>query len=107
MSPALWDTGKKYGEVWAVKDQEDRREFLRGYQVKVWVWSDAIPNAGLGIIMDLGDIQAMTQELKLNKEEKMGRLLTGHNVPAHWISPESRELGADDVPAVLKGLEAL
>ncbi|MBV2354672.1 recombinase family protein [Streptomyces sp. J2-1] len=105
MTPALWATGKKYGEVWGAKDQEDRREFLRAYRVKVWAWNDAIPNAGLGIVMDLGDIQAMSQELKLNKEEGMDRLLTGHNVPAHWISPELREFGTDDVPAILKELE--
>lgn len=106
MSPALWATGKKYGEVWGAKDQEDRREFLRAYQVKVWAWNDAILNAGLGIVMDLGDIQTMAQDLKLNKEKGMGRLLTGRNVPAHWISPELREFGADDVPAILKELEA-
>ncbi|MGW2710916.1 recombinase family protein [Streptomyces sp. NPDC001356] len=105
MSPALWATGKKYGEVWEAKDREDRREFLRTYQVKVWAWNDAIPNAGLGIVMDLGDIQTMAQELKLNKEENMERLLTGHNVPAHWINPESREFGTDDVPAILKEFE--
>jgi len=102
MSPALWATGKKYGEVWGVKDQEDRREFLRAYQVKVWVWKDAIPNAGFGIVMDLGDIQAMAHELKLNKEEGVDRLLTGHNVPAHWITPTLREFAVDDVPAILQ-----
>ncbi|MFJ7178123.1 recombinase family protein [Streptomyces massasporeus] len=105
-NPALWATGKKYGEVWGAKDQEDRREFLRKYQVKLWAWSDAIPDAGTGMVMDMGDIQTMAQELNLSKEDGMDRLLVGRNVPAQWTNPELREFAADDVPAFLKELEA-
>lgn len=103
MSPAFWATGKKYGEVWGAKDQEDRREFLRAYQVRVWAWNDAIPDAGLGVVMDLGDIQTMAQELKLNKGDVMERLLTGHNVPASWTNPGLGEFAPDGVPVFLKG----
>ncbi|MFE4966848.1 recombinase family protein [Streptomyces sp. NPDC056660] len=102
VSPALWATGKKYGEVWGAKDQEDRREFLRKYQVKLWAWSDAIPDAGTGMVMDLGDIQAMARELDLGGNDGTDRLLVGRNVPAHWTNPELREFGTGEVPEFLK-----
>ncbi|WP_328769721.1 recombinase family protein [Streptomyces sp. NBC_00286] len=104
MSPALRATGKKYSEVWGAKCQEDRREFLRKYQVKVWVWSDAIPESGAGMVMDLGDIQTMAQELSLSKEGEADRLLVGHNVPVHWTDPEFREFTAEPVPKCLRGV---
>ncbi|MEV6121901.1 recombinase family protein [Streptomyces sp. NPDC052077] len=64
-NPALRATGKKYGEVWGAKDQEDRREFLRSHGVKIWVWKNGESGADPGMVMDLGDIQAMAQELSL------------------------------------------
>ncbi|MFI5756219.1 recombinase family protein [Streptomyces sp. NPDC051569] len=80
VNPILKATGKKYGEVWGVKDREDRREFLRAYEVKIWAWSKGVDGKEGGMIMDLGDIQAMAQELNLVGEEKMARLVVGHNV---------------------------
>ncbi|MBP5892883.1 recombinase family protein [Streptomyces scabiei] len=104
-NPTLKAMGKKYGEVWEAKDQEDRREFLRTYGVKLWAWKQGDMSNDLGMVIDLGDIQAMAQELRLNKEEGMDRLLIGQNVPAHWTNPELREFGPDDVPSFLKELE--
>lgn len=80
--PALRATGKKYGEVWAAKDQEDRREFLRTYGVKIWVWNKGANESEPGMVMDLGDIQTMAQELsiKLPGKGKMTRQLISHNV---------------------------
>jgi DNA invertase Pin-like site-specific DNA recombinase len=60
--PALRATGKKYGEVWEAKDQEDRREFLRTYQVKVYAWDKGVNEKEPGLVMDLGDIQTMAEE---------------------------------------------
>ncbi|MFE0704354.1 recombinase family protein [Streptomyces sp. NPDC058872] len=97
-NPAIKATGKKYGEVWKSKDQKDRREFLRTYGVKLWAWADAIPNAGLGTVIDLGDIKAMAQELGLSKEGGMDKLVMGQNVPGHWINPESWEFVKEPVP---------
>ncbi|MFJ8938396.1 recombinase family protein [Streptomyces sp. NPDC102365] len=91
-NPVLKSTGKKYGEVWGVKDQEDRREFLRTHDVKVWVWREGVVSGDVGIVMDLGDIQAMVKELSLDKEEGMEKRLISRNVPAHWTNPELREL---------------
>ncbi|MFJ3497553.1 recombinase family protein [Streptomyces sp. NPDC086091] len=104
--PELKATGKKYGDVWGAKDQEDRREFLRKYEVRLWVWSDAIPHAGAGMIMNLGDIQAMARELGLGKGEATGMLMRSRNVPSHWTRPELRDFAPDDVPLFLKELEA-
>ena len=62
-NPALKATGRKYGEVWEAKDQEDRREFLRTYQVKVWAWGKGTDESTAGMVMSLGDIQTMAEEL--------------------------------------------
>ncbi|WP_340378021.1 recombinase family protein [Streptomyces sp. SS7] len=83
-NPTLKATGKKYGEVWEAKDQEDRREFLRTYQVKVWGWNKGADESDKGMVMDLGDIQAMANELALTRpgKKKMTRLVVSHNVEA-------------------------
>ncbi|GHH69103.1 hypothetical protein GCM10018793_01050 [Streptomyces sulfonofaciens] len=78
--PALKATGKKYGEQWTAKDQEDRREFLRAYGVKVWAWGKGTDEKEPGMIMDLGDIQAMAQELGLEKKERAAGLVLSRNV---------------------------
>lgn len=83
-NPALKATGKNYGEVWEAKDQEDRREFLRTYQVKVWAWGKGTEENDRGMVMDLGDIQTMAQELGLAKKAKMTRLVISHNVPEEY-----------------------
>ncbi|AXL90105.1 hypothetical protein C4J65_18800 [Streptomyces sp. CB09001] len=59
-------TGRKYGEVWESKDQEDRREFLRTYGVAVWAWREGRDGNEAGFFMDLGDIQVMANELALS-----------------------------------------
>ncbi|MFF3466298.1 recombinase family protein [Streptomyces sp. NPDC002619] len=81
--PTLKATGKKYGEVWETKDQEDRREFLRTYQVKVWAWDKGTDESAAGMVMDMGDIQTMAEELSLSLpgKGKMTRQLISHNVP--------------------------
>ncbi|MDL5202270.1 recombinase family protein [Streptomyces sp. ALI-76-A] len=86
-NPALKATGKKYGEVWEAKDQEDRREFLRTYQVKVWAWDKGAEENDRGMVMDLGDIQTMANELALSrpgKKGKMTRMVISHNVPEEY-----------------------
>ncbi|MGW3989717.1 recombinase family protein [Streptomyces sp. NPDC004830] len=82
-NPAPRVTGKKYGEVWESKDQEDRREFLRTYGVKIWAWDKGADERRRGMVMDLGDIQAMANELALSHPEnrsQMARTVISHNV---------------------------
>ena len=84
--PALNPIGKKYGDVWAAKDQEDRREFLRTHQVTVWAWDKgADATAGPGMAMDLGDIRSMAQELNLGGNSRTKKLVVRHNVPEHGL----------------------
>ena len=76
-------TGKKYGEVWGSKDQKDRREFLRAYGVKVWVWDKGADGSARGMAMDLGDFQAMVNELTLTRpgrKDKMAKMVISRNV---------------------------
>ncbi|MFE1925583.1 recombinase family protein [Streptomyces asoensis] len=90
-NPTLRATGKKYGEVWEAKDQEDRREFLRAHQVKVWGWNKGADGSERGMVMDLGDIQEMADELALARpgEKKTKRLVVSHNAEARlWKALE-------------------
>ncbi|MFJ6649615.1 recombinase family protein [Streptomyces sp. NPDC091290] len=81
-------TGKKYGEVWGAKDQKDRREFLRAYGVKVWVWGKGADGCERGMVMDLGDIQAMANELTLTRPGRKGRMTK--TVISHNVTEEQR-----------------
>ncbi|MBQ0972992.1 recombinase family protein [Streptomyces sp. RK31] len=81
--PIIKATGKRYGEVWDSKGQEDRREFLRTYDVKVWDWNNGQDQSERGMVMDLGDIQAMVDELVLARpagKGDMARMVIGCNV---------------------------
>ncbi|MEF9884564.1 recombinase family protein [Streptomyces sp. P9-A4] len=83
VNPAIKSTGKKYGKVWQSKDREDRREFLRTYGVKLWAWGKGAEEGGSGMVMDLGDIQTMANELSLSRpgnKEGMTRMVISHNV---------------------------
>ncbi|MFI1187172.1 recombinase family protein [Streptomyces californicus] len=86
VGPALKSTGKKYGDVWGVKDREDRREFLRSYGVRVWAWRNGESGTDPGIVLDLGDIQALAQELSLAcpGEFGMARMVVGLNVSEEY-----------------------
>ncbi|MFG3101831.1 recombinase family protein [Streptomyces sp. NPDC048182] len=85
-NPVLKATGKKYGDVWGAKDQEDRREFLRSYGVKIWAWRNGDSGTGPGMVMDLGDIQTMAQELSLTHpgKSKMARMVVSHNATEEY-----------------------
>ncbi|MGQ4727161.1 hypothetical protein ACUN3E_05820 [Streptomyces sp. Ju416(a)] len=87
VNPPLKATGKKYGEVWESKDQEDRREFLRAHDVKVWAWDKGQDERERGMVMDLGDIQAMANGLALacpGKKGKMTRVAISYNATKEY-----------------------
>ncbi|WP_326787074.1 recombinase family protein [Streptomyces sp. NBC_00151] len=85
VNPELKATGKKYGEVWETKDQEDRRDFLRTYGVKVLVLSEGEDKKERGYVMDLGDIRTMAEELF---PDRIGiarfQKVFSHNVPGQY-----------------------
>ncbi|WEH17211.1 recombinase family protein [Streptomyces sp. VNUA24] len=83
VNSTLRATGRKYGEVWESKGREDRREFLRAYEVKVWAWSKGQDESGRGMVMDLGAIQDMASELALARPGEKGgtmKMVISHNV---------------------------
>lgn len=115
--PVLTATGQLYRDVWAAKDEADRREFLREYGVTAWVWRDAVPGKATGdrdnVIVDMGDIGRMAGELKLLPGTEAEWARWSANVPGHWVdaslldSPEGRSMvmrsyGTVEVPHVLQ-----
>lgn len=115
--PTLTATGRLYSDVWAAKDEADRREFLREYGVTAWVWRDAVPGKAPGdrdnVIVDMGDIARIAGELKLIPGSEVEWAQWSVNVPTHWVdasvldSPEGRAMversyGTAEVPQVLQ-----
>lgn len=92
-NPTFKATGKKYGEVWEAKDQEDRRDFLRTYGVKVFVWSEGEDKNDRGYVMNLGDIKTMAEELFPNRDWNTFKLVHAHNAPEDYWS--KIEIAAD------------
>ncbi|MET7450730.1 hypothetical protein ABZT03_02320 [Streptomyces sp. NPDC005574] len=74
--------------------------------MKVRAWGKGVDHCDRATVMDLGDVQARAQELRLSKGDGTGRLLIGQNVPAHRISPELREFTEGEVLAFPEELEA-
>jgi len=85
IKPTFKATGKKYGEVWEAKDQEDRRDFLRTYGVKVFVWGEGDDKKDRGYVLNLGDIKTMAEELFPNRGWIGLNPVHTHNAPAHYL----------------------
>ncbi|MFE3140741.1 recombinase family protein [Streptomyces scopuliridis] len=90
-SPELTATGRLYKDVWATKDHDDRRDFLREYGVTMWVWRDCLPDMSRGnrsgVVLDLGEIGRIAEEQKLVMPDRMDWLWRGWNVPQYWATP--------------------
>ncbi|MFG2329636.1 recombinase family protein [Streptomyces sp. NPDC048604] len=117
-NPETRATGRRYCEVWAAKDQDDRRAFLKEYKVTLWVWRDCLPGMTRGnrsgAVLDLGDIGRIAEEQKLVMPEQADWLWHGWNVPRHWAAPhllkypDAREMlfedyGSIELPRTLQG----
>ncbi|MFD8973272.1 recombinase family protein [Streptomyces sp. NPDC059593] len=117
-NPQIRPTGRRYGEVWGGKDQDDRRSFLTEYKVTMWVWRDCRPDMTRGnrsgAVLDLGEIGRLAAEQRLVMPEPVEWIWCGWNVPRHWASPhlledpEVREAlagtyGAAELPMALRG----
>ncbi|MGW7429084.1 recombinase zinc beta ribbon domain-containing protein [Streptomyces sp. NPDC054861] len=116
-NPRTRATGRRYGEVWADKDKDDRRAFLSAYKVTLWVWRDCLPGMPRGdrsgAVLDLGEIGRVAEERGLAMPPGADRLWHGWNVPRHWISPQlladpgarsglTRDYGTIELPATLQ-----
>ncbi|MET7687216.1 recombinase family protein [Streptomyces sp. NPDC005483] len=102
-------TGLTWAQKWGGMRTEERRDYLTGRGVKVYVWKQAIPYVAHGAVVSLGDLKQLAQAAGLDAASVEGWQLTGWNVPAHWTDPELREFPGvtlEPVPAFLKELES-
>jgi hypothetical protein len=81
---------------------EQRRDYLTGRDVRVYVWKQAIPNVAHGVVVSLGDLKQLAHAAGLDAASVEGWQMTGWNVPAHWTNPELREFITEEVPEVLE-----
>ncbi|WP_327748299.1 recombinase family protein [Streptomyces europaeiscabiei] len=103
-------TGLTWAQKWGGMRTEERRDYLTGRGVQVYVWKKVIPNVAHGVVVSLGDLKQLAQAAGLGAASVEGWQVTGWNVPAHWINPELRDfpgLTLEPVPEFLKELKAV
>ncbi|MFF9062427.1 recombinase family protein [Streptomyces sp. NPDC014882] len=96
------ETGLIWAQKWGGMRTEQRRDYLTGRDVRVYVWKQAIPNVAHGVVVSLGDLKQLAHAAGLDAASVEGWQMAGWNVPAHWTNPELREFIAEEVPEVLK-----
>ncbi|MFI8298631.1 recombinase family protein [Streptomyces nigra] len=96
------ETGLTWAQKWGGMRTEQRRDYLTGRDVRVYVWKQAIPNVAHGVVVSLGDLKQLAHAAGLDAASVEGWQMTGWNVPAHWTNPELREFVTEEVPEVLK-----
>ncbi|SFM89671.1 Site-specific DNA recombinase [Streptomyces sp. cf124] len=103
-------TGLTWAQKWGGMRTEQRRDYLTGRGVQVYVWKQAIPNVAHGAVVSLGDLKQLAHAAGLDSASVDGWQMTGWNVPMHWTNPELRDfpgVALEPIPAFLKGLEAV
>lgn len=95
-------TGLTWAQKWGGMRTEQRRDYLTGRDVRVYVWKQAIPNVAHGVVVSLGDLKQLAHAAGLDAASVEGWQMTGWNVPAHWTNPELREFLTEEVPEVLE-----
>ncbi|WP_432117954.1 recombinase family protein [Streptomyces sp. bgisy032] len=96
------ETGLTWAQKWGGMRTEQRRDYLTGRDVRVYVWKQAIPNVAHGVVVSLGDLKQLAHAAGLDAASVEGWQMTGWNVPAHWTNPELREFITEEVPELLK-----
>ncbi|MGW0144904.1 recombinase family protein [Streptomyces sp. NPDC003333] len=96
------ETGLTWAQKWGGMRTEQRRDYLTGRDVRVYVWKQAIPGLAHGVVVSLGDLKQLAHAAGLDAASVEGWQMTGWNVPAHWTNPELREFITEEVPEVLK-----
>ncbi|WKK20950.1 recombinase family protein [Streptomyces olivoreticuli] len=74
-------TGKKYREVWAEKDAQDRKAFLREHGVTVRVWQDLVPWGKHSVQVDFGDIAGMAKAAGVELHGPLDTLVWSYRCP--------------------------
>lgn len=103
------ETGLTWAQKWGGMRTEERRDYLTGRDVRVYVWKSALPNASHGVVVFFGDLKELALAAGLEAGSMEGFLATGWNVPAHWIDPELRDFPSgiadtSDTPEILRQL---
>ncbi|MCF1599933.1 recombinase family protein [Streptomyces muensis] len=78
--------GRRVPDIWADKDAQDRKAFLREHGVSVRVWQDLVPRAKYSAVIDFGDITGMAKAVGLRLPDGTDRLVI------HY------QCGEDDIP---------
>ncbi|MFG2293422.1 recombinase family protein [Streptomyces sp. NPDC048603] len=85
-------TGKKFHEVWAGKDAQARKTFLREHGVSIRVWQDLVPYAKHSAVIDFGDIAGMARTAGVQLPDGVDRLVAHHRCAPEDI-PGARAAG--------------
>ncbi|MCP3820440.1 recombinase family protein [Streptomyces sp. A3M-1-3] len=77
-------TGKKFAEMWAAKDAEDRRAFLTQHKVSVTVYKSLVEWSPFSAVIELGDLTAMAMSagLAITDSPENQNVIVGYQIPA-------------------------
>ncbi|MFK0105749.1 recombinase family protein [Streptomyces sp. NPDC091217] len=103
-------TGLTWDQKWGGMRIEERRDYLAGRDVWVYVWKNATSNAPHGVVVSLGDLKQLALAAGLEADSIEGWQLHGWNVPDHWIDPTlrgfpSKLVDTSAVPEILLSLK--
>jgi site-specific DNA recombinase len=68
-TPKFVDTGRTYAEVWAEKDDEQKRAFLKKHNIRVVVFRDLVDWAKESVVVEFLDLKEVIQVNDLQLEE--------------------------------------
>lgn len=69
-------TGRRFRDVWAGMEAQDRKAFLREHGVSVRVWQDLVPWTKYSAVIDFGDIVGLARAAGLRLPGGVERLVT-------------------------------
>ncbi|WP_433245370.1 recombinase family protein [Streptosporangium sp. CA-135522] len=61
-SPKFVNTGRTYGEVWAEKDDEQKRAFLKKHGIRVVIFRDLVDWARESVVVEFEDLKEVIEE---------------------------------------------
>ncbi|GAA4097375.1 recombinase family protein [Nonomuraea soli] len=61
-APRFVDTGRTYSEVWAEKDDEQKRAFIKKHNIKIVVFRDLVDGSEESVAIEFGDLEEIVKE---------------------------------------------
>jgi site-specific DNA recombinase len=83
---------RKLRDIWADKNPEDRRAFLREHDVSIRVWQDLVPWARYSAVIDFGDITGMARAVGLRLPDGADRLVINYRCGVDDVTPAGGSL---------------